>query len=88
MRGASCGVRCQCKSARDVVLSTGNSNASVSATMTDTSAHTVSVPLPTGREVAFVHVDVPQAVSPAMLGMNSDRHALGVSLSTIEVSPR
>lgn len=71
-----------------VALSTGDPNASVSAIITDTSIHTMAVTLPTGREVAFIEVDVPQAASPAMLDMNSDSRVLGVSLSTIEISPR
>lgn len=54
-------------------------------TLTDGTSHVIQLPLPVGRPVVKVQLDVPQATSPAALGMSSDPRVLGISLSRIEI---
>jgi hypothetical protein len=54
---------------------------------TDDMAHVVSVLLPAGEHVVSLELAVPEARSPATLGISSDSRVLGVSLSRVEISP-
>jgi hypothetical protein len=57
-------------------------------TMTDGAQHVIEVPLPGGMPVVSLRLDIPQAASPAELGMSSDPRVLGVSLFRIEMGPK
>lgn len=58
----------------------------VSEVLTDEQVHVISFPLPKGRAVASVRLDVPRAASPATLGMSADGRVLGVALSSVDVT--
>jgi hypothetical protein len=60
----------------------------VDQVMTDDAIHTVAVPVPAGRDVITVRLDVPAATSPAGLGMSTDARMLGVSLRRIDMRRR
>lgn len=57
-------------------------------TLTDPDPHVFEVPLPAGRDVADVRIDIPGATSPNALGMSADTRTLGVALSRIDVGHR
>ncbi|WP_207906767.1 hypothetical protein [Luteibacter rhizovicinus] len=67
-----------------IVDVSGVSASPVSATMLDDAVHTLAVPVPEGRSVVTLHVDVPAATSPAALGMSVDSRVLGASLRGID----
>jgi hypothetical protein len=56
-----------------------------SVTLVDEAEHELVLAIPKGVGVVTVNLDVPAAVSPAVLGMSSDGRVLGISLKRIDL---
>ena len=60
----------------------------VHESLTDEATHVLSLPLPLGRDFVSLALGVPEAASPAILGVSPDSRVLGVALSRIDVNSR
>lgn len=54
-------------------------------TLQDSQQRVMSLPVPTGHAVCSLRIQVPNAISPAALGINSDSRVLGISLLGIDI---
>lgn len=57
-----------------------------SITLSDEAAHAIEIALPAHMPFVELQLDIPQASSPAALGVSSDARVLGISLSRVEIN--
>jgi hypothetical protein len=58
-----------------------------STSVSDGLDHELSLSIPGDRDVFDIEVDVPDAISPAALGVSIDARVIGIDLKTIDVRP-
>lgn len=58
-----------------------------SVTLVDEGEHELILAIPKGEAVVTVNLDVPAAVSPAVLGVSPDGRVLGISLKRVDLQP-
>jgi hypothetical protein len=60
---------------------------SASMTVRDMANHELALTIPGDRDLLDIALEIPQAASPATLGMSVDGRVIGIDLRVIDVHP-